>query len=43
MFTPKHPKTKPTVQILEEAEKSLDVDALISRAIENTKVTVVRF
>lgn len=43
VFTPKHPKTKPTVQILEEAEKSLDVDALISRAIENTKVTVVRF
>lgn len=43
VFTPKHPKTKPTVQILEDAEKSLDVDALISRAIENTKVTVVRF
>ena len=43
VFTPKHPKTKPTLQMLEEAEKSLDIDALVSSAVENTKVTVVRF
>ena len=43
VFTPKHPKTKPTLKMLEEAEKNLDIDALISRALQNTKVTVVRF
>ena len=43
VFTPKHPKTKPTVQMLEEVEKNLDIEALVQRAIENTKVTVVGF
>lgn len=43
VFTPKHPKTKPTLQMLEEAEKNLDVETLIERALENTKVTVVGF
>ncbi len=43
VFTPKHPKTKPTIQMLEEAEKALDVNGLIERAIENTKVAVVSY
>ena len=43
VFTPKHPKTKPSLQMLEDAEKSLDIDALIERALQNTKVTVVGF
>ena len=43
VFTPKHPKTKPTIQMLEEAEKALDVDCLVARALENTKVTVISF
>ncbi|MDE5994570.1 MAG: tRNA 4-thiouridine(8) synthase ThiI [Oscillospiraceae bacterium] len=43
VFTPKHPKTKPTLQMLEEAEKNLEIEPLIQRALENTKVTVVGF
>ena len=37
VFTPKHPKTKPQISVLENAEKALDVEALINRAIEKTK------
>lgn len=43
VFTPKHPKTKPTLQMLTEAEQNLDIYALLKRALENTKVTVVGF
>ncbi len=43
VFTPKHPKTKPGIKMLEDAEKALDVEALVERALENTKVTVVGF
>jgi len=35
VFTPKHPKTKPTLGQLLNAEKNLDREALISRALEN--------
>ena len=35
VFTPKHPKTKPTLAQLETAEKKLDREALITRALEN--------
>ncbi len=41
VFTPKHPKTKPTLGAVEAVERALDVDALVARALENTeKVTV---
>lgn len=43
VFTPKHPKTKPQISILEQAEQSLDVDALIERALENTKIQNICF
>lgn len=43
VFTPKHPKTKPQISILEQAELSLDVDALIERALENTKIQNICF
>ncbi len=33
VFTPKHPKTKPTVELCEIAEKKLDIESLIERAI----------
>ncbi len=33
VFTPKHPQTKPTVAMLEEAEANLDVDSLIDEAV----------
>lgn len=43
VFTPKHPKTKPQVSVLENAEKALDVEALIDRAIENTTIKNICF
>ena len=43
VFTPKHPKTKPQISVLEQAETALDVDALIERAIENTKIQNICF
>ena len=33
VFTPKHPRTRPKIAMLEEAEQVLDVDALIEEAI----------
>ena len=35
VFTPKHPKTKPTLGQLLKAEQNLDREALIARALEN--------
>jgi thiamine biosynthesis protein ThiI len=35
VFTPKHPKTKPTIAQLLDAEKKLDREALITRALDN--------
>ena len=35
VFTPKHPKTKPTLGQLLNAEKNLNREELINRALEN--------
>jgi thiamine biosynthesis protein ThiI len=35
VFTPKHPRTKPKLADLEEAEKALDVEALVEEAVAN--------
>lgn len=43
VFTPKHPKTKPQISVLENAEKALNVEALINRAIENTTIKNICF
>ncbi len=43
VFTPKHPKTKPQISIIEAAEQALDIDGLIDRAIENTKIMNICF
>ena len=37
VFTPKHPRTKPTIDYVEECEKALDVDRLVDEAVENTR------
>lgn len=34
LFTPKHPNTRPTEEILQEEENKLDLDGLIERALE---------
>jgi len=41
VFTPKHPKLRPTLEEVEEAEKALDMDALIKRALDGVKVVVI--
>ena len=43
VFTPKHPKTKPTLNQLIHAEKNLDREALILQAIENTEKITVKY
>ncbi len=41
VFTPKHPKTRPTVELCEKAEEGLDIDRLIDEAIANTEYTFI--
>ena len=41
VFTPKHPKTRATVELLEEAEAAFDVAPLIDRAVEGTRFTPI--
>lgn len=35
VFTPRHPRTKPTVKLLMGAEKNLDVDGLVERCMQS--------
>ena len=37
VFTPKHPKTRPTIEQCEAAEKALKVDELVMRACDNVR------
>lgn len=43
VFTPKHPKTKPTVAQVDAACKDLDFEGLIARALEKTELVKVRY
>ena len=43
VFTPKHPKTKPTIAQLLDVEKKLDREALIERALENIERIAVKY
>ena len=43
VFTPKHPKTKPTLGQLENAERNLDREALIQQALESVEKIVVKY
>lgn len=43
VFTPKHPKTRPQISIIETAEQALDVDALIERALDNITIKNICF
>ena len=42
VFTPKHPATKPRMDIVESAEQKLDGEALMQQAIDAAEVIVVR-
>lgn len=41
VFTPKHPKTRPTLALCEEAEKNLPIDELIEKAIAGTEYSFI--
>jgi len=41
VFTPKHPKTRPTLPQCEEAESGLDIETLIEKAIAETTYTYI--
>ena len=43
VFTPKHPKTKPTIGQVLHAERNLDREALITRALENVEKITVKY
>ena len=43
VFTPKHPKTKPTLSQLINAEKALDREALIQRALDSVEKIKVSY
>lgn len=42
VFTPKHPRTRPTIDEVEKAEKLIDFDRLISEAVENTRRIIIK-
>ncbi len=37
VFTPKHPRTRPTIDYVEKCEEALEVDRLVNEAVENTR------
>ena len=41
VFTPKHPKTRPTLELCEQAEKNLKIEELVEKAIANTEYTFI--
>ncbi len=41
VFTPKHPKTRPTVELCEKAEADLEIERLIEKAIAETQYTYI--
>ena len=41
VFTPKHPKTRPTLEACAEAEKGLAVDALVNKAVAETAYSYI--
>ena len=41
VFTPKHPNTKPKMAKILEAEKNLDVEALVDQAVAGTERVIL--
>ena len=41
VFTPKHPKTRPTLELCEKAEQNLDIERLIEKAISETEYSYI--
>lgn len=41
VFTPKHPRLKPTLEMVEQAENALAVSDLIARAMEDVRLVII--
>ena len=41
VFTPKHPRTRPTIELIEKAESVFDFSEMIERAIETVRYEYV--
>lgn len=41
VFTPKHPRTRPTLELIEKAESAVDFSEMIDRAVESTRFMFV--
>ncbi len=41
VFTPKHPRTRPTLELIEKAEGAVDFSEMIDRAVESTRYMFV--
>ena len=41
VFTPKHPRTKPVLKFVKEAQEKANFEPLIEEALENLKVTQI--
>lgn len=41
VFTPRHPVTKPKLSTMPDAERKLDIDALVDEAVANTEMVIV--
>ena len=41
VFTPRHPRTKPTISMVEDAEMVMDIEALIEEAISGIEVEII--
>ncbi|MBQ8087356.1 MAG: tRNA 4-thiouridine(8) synthase ThiI [Clostridia bacterium] len=41
VFTPRHPVTKPKLHTMPDAERKLDIEALVREAVENTEVVQI--
>lgn len=42
VFTPKHPRTRPKLEFLEQAEQALDVETLVQRAADGARFEIIR-
>lgn len=42
VFTPKHPRTRPTLEEVEKAQASYDFEPLIQKAVEQTRVEIIK-
>lgn len=43
VFTPRHPKTKPTIEEIENAQNSFDFTKMVEKAVEETEMKLIKF